>query len=140
MKAPIASQRSAASANLTPMIDVVFLLIIFFLVSSHLAKQEHQLPLPLPTADSHAGAEQFQDRLTIHITQDGSLYLSSNRITLEQLAQTILRRQDPSGTLPSIRMRVDRSANYQQIEPVLHELTKAGVVDIAFAVQDGIRP
>ena len=38
--------------NLTSLIDVVFLLIIFFLVSSHLAKQESQLELPLPVADS----------------------------------------------------------------------------------------
>ena len=38
--------------NMTPMIDVVFQLIIFFLLSSHLAKQETQLPLPLPEAIS----------------------------------------------------------------------------------------
>ena len=54
--------------NMTPMIDVVFLLIIFFLVSSHLAKQETQIELALPTAVS-ASDDDFEDkpRLTINI-------------------------------------------------------------------------
>ena len=38
--------------NMTPMIDVVFQLLIFFLVSNHIAKQEAQMPIPLPVADS----------------------------------------------------------------------------------------
>ena len=45
-------RRDEAGVDLTPLIDVVFLLIIFFLVSSHLAKQEGQLELPLPEAES----------------------------------------------------------------------------------------
>jgi len=44
--------RGSLGFNMTPMIDVVFLLIIFFLVSSHLAQQETQLELDLPEATS----------------------------------------------------------------------------------------
>ncbi|MCA9180756.1 MAG: biopolymer transporter ExbD, partial [Planctomycetales bacterium] len=45
MRTPKLLAAGSASINMTPMIDVVFLLIIFFLVSSHLAKQENQVEL-----------------------------------------------------------------------------------------------
>ena len=47
MRVPSNLRSGSLGFNMTPMIDVVFLLIIFFLVSSHLAKQEVQMPLPL---------------------------------------------------------------------------------------------
>jgi len=50
MRAPSHPGRGAIGLNMTPMIDVVFLLIIFFLVSSHLARQEVELQLDLPEA------------------------------------------------------------------------------------------
>jgi len=59
--------------NMTPMIDVVFLLIIFFLVSSHLSRQESQLELELPTAASgQDDTDQETPRLTINVKSDGS--------------------------------------------------------------------
>ena len=48
------TSRGEVGFNMTPMIDIVFLLIIFFIVSSHLARQETQLELALPAASSHA--------------------------------------------------------------------------------------
>ena len=53
MRLPHNGQSRELSNNMTPMIDVVFLLIIFFLVSSHLARQESRVPLELPDALSH---------------------------------------------------------------------------------------
>ncbi len=53
MRLPNQSGRHSVGANMTPMIDVVFLLIIFFLVSSHLARQENRLPLDLPVASTY---------------------------------------------------------------------------------------
>lgn len=60
---------------MTPMIDVVFLLIVFFLVSSHLAKQESRLPLPLPDAESGLpSAERQTARVTVNVLSDGRIY------------------------------------------------------------------
>ncbi|MBT6848587.1 MAG: biopolymer transporter ExbD, partial [Planctomycetaceae bacterium] len=52
MQTPRYARSKETGFNMTPMIDVVFLLIIFFLVSSHLARQETQLELDLPEASS----------------------------------------------------------------------------------------
>ena len=60
--------------NMTPLIDVVFLLIIFFLVSSHLAQRETQQELALPTAASgRVGEDSPTARVTIHLLADGQL-------------------------------------------------------------------
>ena len=81
MRFPNFAFRGSATFNMTPMIDVVFLLIIFFLVSSHLAKQEAQMELPLPVAES---GEQPPDaasrRLTINVLQDGSTLLAGRAV------------------------------------------------------------
>ena len=52
MRIPSPATTDGVGFNMTPMIDVVFQLIIFFLLSSHLAKQETQFALPLPAAES----------------------------------------------------------------------------------------
>ena len=52
MRVPLSNRRHRLEMNMTPMIDVVFLLIIFFLVSSHLQKQEAHAELDLPTAET----------------------------------------------------------------------------------------
>ena len=52
MRVPTRSVSGEVGFNMTPMIDVVFQLIIFFLLSSHLAKQEKEVPLPLPVSSS----------------------------------------------------------------------------------------
>ena len=128
--------------NMTPMIDVVFLLIIFFLVSSHLAKQEVQLPLPLPTAES--GIESFDEevpRLTINVLSDGTLMLSGRRIVHTELATRLADRLDEEQAGLEVRIRSDRSAAVQ-----VRGTDHAGVCAsrylgrIVFRVSSGGRP
>ena len=67
---------------MTPMIDVVFQLIIFFLVTNHLVKQEEQLQLPLPVAESgRRPVEENIPRLTINVLEDGTLMLAGRTLT-----------------------------------------------------------
>ena len=118
------------------MIDVVFLLIIFFLVSSHLAKRELHLPLELPQATSHESAASSDARLTLNVTEDGQISLAANPVTVNEIADLIHQRHSDTQTPPAVRIRTDRAVQYLQIEPILRELTLAGVIDIAFAVEE----
>jgi biopolymer transport protein ExbD len=120
---------------MTPMIDVVFLLIIFFLVSSHLAKQEAQMPLPLPTAVSgDQSAEQTPTRVTINVRADGTLVLSGRRVVKEQLQQRLSERLDEAGPQLQVRIRADRRVPYQYVEPIMLACARAGIWDVSFAV------
>ena len=71
MRLPNYQGSRGVSINLTPMIDVTFLLIIFFLVSSHMAKQENFLPIDLPLASTGTADFSDQNTLTIQIPSDG---------------------------------------------------------------------
>ncbi|OYP37756.1 ExbD/TolR family protein [Rhodopirellula sp. MGV] len=121
---------------MTPMIDVVFLLIIFFLVSSHLARQESRLPVDLPVADTHDPLSVDPVSLTITINQDQQLLAGGQPVTLDGLATLFAEIRDRDGETASLRIRTDGVVPYQVVEPVLHASAVAGVVDIKLAVKE----
>jgi biopolymer transport protein ExbD len=118
---------------MTPMIDVVFLLIIFFLVSSHLAKQETRLPVDLPVANTALPDDLDIAPLTIHVDARSRLFIASRETDLPSLREAV-REYKESSNQPSVRIRTDRSVPYQSIEPILREAAEAGVTDIRIAV------
>jgi biopolymer transport protein ExbD len=137
MRVPNYPGSRGVSINLTPMIDVTFLLIIFFLVSSHLAKQEHFLPLQLPIATT--GISDFSERstLTIQIPPDGSYLINNSKLTLEQVQGMILGKMDQNGKNPiRLRIRTDKSAAYGSIAKLLKLCAVTGNSDIVFAVYE----
>ncbi len=138
MRVPSNLKPGQAEFNMTPMIDVVFLLIIFFLVSSHLAKQEAQMPLSLPTAKS--GQEIIDDqqpRIVVNIEADGSLILAGRRVPQDQLRDRLAAERGRSGDSIELRIRCDRQTPYANVKPVMLAATEAGIWSIAFSV---IRP
>ncbi len=118
---------------MTPMIDVVFLLIIFFLVSSHLAKQETRLPVDLPLASTALANDLEIAPLTIHVDANSQWHIASREIDLPAL-RTAIREYKNSSIQPSIRIRTDRSVPYDSIEPLLREAAEVGVTDVRIAV------
>jgi biopolymer transport protein ExbD len=137
MRVPNYPGSRGVSINLTPMIDVTFLLIIFFLVSSHLAKQENFLPLELPVAGS--GISDFSDRttLTIQIPSDGSYLVNNTSVPLDQMQNLILIKMEENGKNPiRIRIRTDKSAAYAPIAKLLKLCAVTGNSDIVFAVYE----
>ena len=134
MRLPNIRQNASFEFNMTPMIDVVFLLIIFFLVSSHLAKQESQLDLPLPTAGSGEKQETATRRLTLNVLRDGELTLAGRQLQRQDLRARLLdaREQEP-GEL-EVRIRSDREVPYGRIAPILRSCVRAGIWDVKFGV------
>ena len=121
--------------NMTPMIDVVFLLIIFFLVSSHLAKQEAQMELELPVADSGTLLpDSHERRLTLNVIEDGSLLLAGRRIHPDRLQRQLAEAQRGGERDVEVRLRSDRKVPYRLIEPVLLACARAGVWNVTFGV------
>jgi biopolymer transport protein ExbD len=111
---------------MTPMIDVTFLLIIFFLVSSHLAKQENFLPLKLPVAG--ASTPDFSDRptVTVQVLSDGKYHLGGQFAELDQVRRAIAMRTKSEGAAIRVRIRTDRDAPYEHIAPLLKICATAG--------------
>ncbi|MCC9602802.1 biopolymer transporter ExbD [Stieleria sp. JC731] len=121
---------------MTPMIDVVFLLIIFFLVSSHLARQESRLPVELPVAESHDPLSVEPVSLTITINRDQQLLVGGKPVDQDALPSLFAGVFEREGKTASLRIRTDGAVPYQVVEPVLHASASAGVLDIKLAVKD----
>src|SRR5205823_1032054 len=109
MRIPTRAVSSEVGFNMTPMIDVVFQLIIFFLLSSHLAKQEKELPLPLPAAASAtADVPDNRPRLTVNVLADGTLLVGGHSIGPADLSTLLAERRAVHGEDLEIRIRGDR--------------------------------
>lgn len=139
MKAPQYTG-SAAGFNMTPMIDVVFLLIIFFLVASHFTNQENAVEVDLPKAEN--GNEIPQDemnRLTLSVPQAGELFIGVKQIALEELSALLLKEKTHRNERSEpfqLRIRAGRSVPYSEVEPILLAAAEAGIADVQFAVME----
>ncbi|MFK7766855.1 MAG: ExbD/TolR family protein [Mariniblastus sp.] len=121
--------------NMTPMIDVVFLLIIFFLVSSHLARQESQMDMKLPTAASgQDDVDMETPRLTINVKSDGSMWLAGRPITPRQLQPKFTAARAKEGEFIEVRIRSSRDVPYSNVEPIMLACTGAKIWKVTFAV------
>lgn len=137
MRVPSYRSHRSVSMNMTPMIDVVFLLIIFFLVSSHLAQQETQLEIDLPAASTAADSQEPRRlRVTINVLADGQLIVAGEPTPKDQIASRLelARQQSEAGI--EVRIRGHRDASYSTVEPVLVACAKTGVWNVAFAVRE----
>ena len=121
--------------NMTPMIDVVFQLIIFFLLSNHFAQQESHLVLDLPAALSGREAEiNSAPRVTISVLADGQILLGTSPTPVEELASRLEFERKRTGKDLEVRIRADRSVPYKAVEPILLACADAGVWNVTFAV------
>jgi biopolymer transport protein ExbD len=135
MRLPPFGRDRSVQFNVTPLIDVVFLLIIFFLVNSHLAQQEIQMDLALPTAASgHELQESKIQRVTINLLPDGRLFLGSDEIGVEEIQRRLEIEKNQTSDDLEIRFRADRQVAYRYVEPLLLACTRAGIWNVSFAV------
>lgn len=120
--------------NLTPMIDVVFLLIIFFLVSSHMARQESQLPLPLPDAVSGEEVDAKGERVVINVLGNGTLMLAGREVSATELQQRLSVEKGRRDAELEVRIRGDRNVPFQAVQPILLSISKSGISNVTFSV------
>jgi biopolymer transport protein ExbD len=120
---------------MTPMIDVVFQLLIFFLLTTHLSRQEVSAELALPKAESGEEAQEDQTpRVTVNVLPDGQVQLGNQSVGTEELTARLRVENLKHNSGLEVRIRADRSVPYQFVEPVLGACAAAGIWDVKFAV------
>ncbi len=137
MKPPQGPRSGSLEFNMTPMIDVVFLLIIFFLLSSHLAQQETQWELRLPEATTGQDPpEPVQRRVVVNVLPEGTALVAGEPISpLRFQALLVQERRRANGGKVEVLFRTDRQVPYRVVEPLLVACARAGVWQVAFAVR-----
>ena len=88
MKLP-ARSRSGLMFNLTPLIDIVFNIMIFFLLTAHFVRSTEREPVDLPTASQIEDDDLSTHRLVLTVQKDGSFHLSGNPVSIDEFEHLV---------------------------------------------------
>lgn len=136
MKVPQRERPPGIGFNITPLIDVVFLLVIFFLVTAHFAQNEQVEAVELPQASEVADKVESARRMIVTINAEGAMYVKGRPITLAEF-EGLLHENTRGRTADyELRIRSDQSVPYETVEPLLLASLRAGVTKIGFAVTE----
>ena len=127
----------AGTLSLTPLIDVVFLLLIFFLVTSEFEEQERRLDIVLPTATSAVPMIGKPREMIIDIDEAGEIYLRGQKTDLQDLERMLKAAVASNPTNQSAVIRADRSASFQPVVSVMDLCNKTGISDYSVTTQEG---
>ena len=127
-------QPEAAGMQLAPMIDIVFLLLIFFIVSWQFSKSETELSVSVPTAEEGAEPERARGEIIINVFADGTIRVEGLTVNQAELLEKLSNIARQFKNQP-VRIRGDGNVAYQRIVEVIDTCQKAGIWNISFATQ-----
>ncbi len=130
------SADSTLEVQMAPLIDCVFLLLIFFLVSTTMKKQEPGVPLQLPTSTTQSYLTTDEGALALSIRADGALYLDGiaiSRATMQRKVKEAAQRQPA----PTVRIHADHATPYGHVAEVVEycQFTGLNVIGLRLAPQ-----
>ena len=125
-----------ADINVTPLVDVMLVLLIIFMVTAPLLSAG--VPVDLP--DSNAKPlNQNPSEISLSITNDGVIYLGETALAPGSLAQTLAQvPPGPDGKRPQVTLRADKSLDYGAVMAVMGELNRAGFSAIALVTTGSV--
>ena len=120
--------------QLAPMIDILLLLLSFFIISWQFSRSETELNVSVPTAQEGADPERQRGEIIINVLPDGSIRVEGTSVDLLQLHEKLADIAKQFENQP-VRIRGDGKVAYQRIVEVIDTCQKAGIWNISFATQ-----
>ena len=126
----IRPQSAITSLSLTPLIDVVFLLLIFFLVATRFAEEEHELDLELPSATEARPLVARPREIFVNIDQQGRFYMDGEFLASDGLEQrlSLAALHNPAGQ--TVIIRADGKCKFSDVAAATDACHRAGIHDI----------
>ncbi|MFQ6049080.1 MAG: ExbD/TolR family protein [Phycisphaerae bacterium] len=147
MPAGSRSERQVVSFNMTPMIDVVFLLVIFFMIVSQVISSEVELlALPRPYKSQAANQPRLPEKITISLVHDGTGGIARRKAgpnvvrNNEELAAVLLETQRSArqrGHALQVVLRADRNIQFGYVREVMQTIANVGLERMNLAVEAG---
>ncbi len=122
--------------NFTPMVDIVFNLLIFFMVSTQFVDDERKVDLSLPDVGGAAGLSEVPRSRTINVFKDGSITLDSQPVNVTQLRSLLAAAHRQYEGL-QVTIRGDGAAPYQAVASAMTACRQAGIAEMGIAVSPG---
>ncbi|MGD9632723.1 MAG: ExbD/TolR family protein [Pirellulales bacterium] len=127
-------QDDALQLNLTPMIDVLFLLIIFFMVATTFGDLERNMELKVPEVTEAGDSVQPSKPLVINVFADGRLDLDGQMVTLDELKEQLLAAREGLGS-PTVVIRGDAACQFQRVADALAACKGARISELGITVR-----
>jgi len=131
MKFPHLNKKSA-SFDLTPLIDVVFLLLIFFMLTTSFVNLENRVKVNLPSGDF--AAAESSENIIVTITENNTIYFNGKLIDPLKLTESVAAeiKEEPERT---VVLEADKNVLHGKVIRVMDLLKKGGAERIAIATQ-----
>ena len=110
MSVQLRESSAMSSLSIAPLIDVVFLLLIFFLVTSRFEKQERELDLELPEASQSVPITETPSEIVVNLGVDGQLVIDGSVRGLDELEKILAQASANNPLTQTVLIRSDRSA------------------------------
>ncbi len=136
MRAPLASllqEEEQEEINLTPMLDVVFIMLIFFIVTASFVK-EAGIDVNRPEAATAVKKERAS--ILIAISDKGEIWINKRRVDVRAIQANVerLKAENPQG---SVVIQADKKSTTDTLIKVMDASRAAGVFDVSIAADDG---
>ncbi len=124
------SNLDEVAPNLTPMIDVVFLLLIFFMVTTTFLDPEREIEIELPATESAGEAQESPEEIILNVLRNGDIVFAGETLGSEELVNLLkgYAQNDP-GT--PVTIRGHREARHESIVSVMDACGLAGLQNLA---------
>lgn len=127
-------QDELPSINLTPMIDIVFNLIIFFVVGTRFVGAESKLPIQVPEVSEAGKLSPVLEKHVVNVYRDGRISLNDKFLTAVQLRQELEAARTRCPGL-SVIVRGDGEGAFQNVASVLNACRQAGISNMGISVR-----
>ncbi len=134
-KLPTGSALSQLS--LTPLIDIVFLLLIFFLVATRFSEEERELDVLLPEASEAQPLTSKPRELFINIDEDGRYYVTGKIVTLGELQPLLHAAYVNNPGRASVVIRADRRCRWEFVVSAMNACNRAKIRDYRVSTKEG---
>ena len=121
-----------AKFEMAPMIDMVFLLLVFFMCASHMSVIQN-VELEIPTATKAVVPKERADRFIVNITKDGIIFSGNQQVTIDELKNIIKASKTADPTL-KLYLRADQETAHKYVKKVMNAVGEAGIDDFVFGV------
>lgn len=124
--------KKKSSINIIPMIDVIFFLLVFFMLFTTFRTTPHGIDLQLPKAVTVT--EQENKNMVVDISEKGEIYFDGKKISLNEL-NSIAENKYKSNNEIVVIINADREVKYKNIISVMDSLRQAGIYKLALAAE-----
>jgi biopolymer transport protein ExbD len=136
MSFKIQKGKALDALNLTPLIDVVFLLLIFFLVATQFSQDDQQLPIQLPSAKNALPMTVQPEELIVSIGQDGTYMLRGQRLSLQELEPLLAISVVDNPVGQTVILRGDKRVEFQSVVSLIDLCNRLKVPSYRIIAQD----